>query len=141
MWARLDRSAVADPVGPRSRSHLSSRNDTGMVTAELVVVLPAIVLALLFGLAAVSAMTTRMRCADAAAVGARLAARGESTATVVAAARRAAPAGAVVHLESTSGTVQVTVSTRAPLLPAGSWLPTIEVSGRFVQDREPGPPP
>lgn len=112
-----------------------------MVTAELVVVLPAIVLALLFGLAAVSAMTMRMRCADAAAVGARLAARGESAATVVAAAQSAAPAGAVVHLEVTSGTVRVTVSTRAPLLPAGSWLPTLEVSGRFVQDREPGPPP
>ena len=138
MRTRLDRSTVADPVEPRSRSQ---REDRGMVTAELVVVLPAIVLAMLFGLAAVSAMTMRMRCADAAEVGARLAARGESASTVIAAARRAAPAGAVVRLETTSGTVQVTVRTRAPLLPAGSWLPAIEVSGRFVQDREPGPPP
>jgi hypothetical protein len=138
MRTRLDRSAVADPVGPRSRSQ---HHDTGMVTAELAVALPAIVLALLFGLAAVSAMTMRMRCADAAAVGARLAARGESAAAVATAARRAAPAGAVVRLETTSGTVTVVVSARAPLLPAASWLPAVEVSGRFVQDREPGPPP
>ena len=138
MRTRLDRSAPADPVELRSRS---SHSDAGMVTAELVVVLPAIVLAVLFGLAAVSALTMRMRCADAAAVGARLAARGESAATVIAAAREAAPAGALVRLETTTGTVQVTVSARAPWLPAGTWLPALEVNGRFVQDREPGPPP
>lgn len=138
MLTRLDRSAPADPVGPRSRSH---RDDTGMVTAELVVVLPSIVLALLFGLAAVSALTMRMRCADAAEVGARLAARGESEATVMEEVRRTAPAGALVRLEATSGTVEVTVSARSALLPAGTWLPALEVSGRFIQDREPGPPP
>jgi Flp pilus assembly protein TadG len=138
MQTRLDRSAVADPVGPRS---MSRRDDAGMVTAELAVVFPAIVLALLFGLAAGSAMTMRMRCADAAAVATRLAARGESRATVTEAARRVAPAGAVVRLVTTPDAVQVTVSVRAPLLPAGSWLPAFEVSGRFVQDREPGPPP
>jgi Flp pilus assembly protein TadG len=112
-----------------------------MVTAEFVVVLPAIVLALLIGVAAVSAMTMRMRCADAAAVGARLAARGESRDAVIAAATRVAPADAVVHVLSTSGTVQVTVTARAPLIPASTWLPTVGVSGRFIQDREPGPPP
>lgn len=138
MRTRPDRIAAADPVGPRSTSW---RSDTGMVTAEFVVVLPAIVLALLLGLAAVSAATMRMRCADAAAVAARLAARGEGAEAVVSAARRAAPAGAVVRLVTTTGTVQVTVSARAPLLPTGSWLPGVEVSGRFVQDREPGPPP
>ncbi len=138
MRTRPDRSADADPVGPRS---LTSRHDAGMVTAELVVVLPAIVLALLFGLAAVSAMTMRMRCADAAAVGARLAARGESAADVVSATRRVAPAGAEVLLQTTSSTVLVTVRVVAPLLPAGAWLPGLEVSSHFVQDREPGPPP
>jgi Kef-type K+ transport system membrane component KefB len=137
MRTRPDRNAVADPVGPRSKNC----DDKGMVTAELVVVLPAIVLALLFGLAAVSAMTMRMRCADAAAVGARLAARGETTTAVVAASRRAAPAGAEVRLETTTGTVAVTVTVRAPLLPAATWLPGLEVSGHFIQDREPGPPP
>lgn len=138
MRTRPDRRAVADPVGSRSAPHST---DTGMVTAELVVVLPAIVLALLFGLAAVSAMTMRMRCADAAAVGARLAARGESTQMVVDAARRAAPAGAVVHLRTTPTTVEVTVTATARLLPTGSMLPGVDVSGRFVEDREPGPPP
>ena len=137
MRTRPDRIAVADPGGPRSRHN----SDDGMVTAELVVVLPAIVAALLFGLAAVSAMTMRMRCADAAAVGARLAARGETSGVVLAAARRAAPAGADVRLVTTTGTVEVTVTARAPLLPAGTWLPALGVSGHFVQDREPGPPP
>ena len=138
MRTRPDRSAVTDPVGPRSAS---LEPDSGVVTAELVVVLPAIVLALLVGVSAVSAMTMRMRCADAAAVGARLAARGDSPDAVVAATRRVAPAGAVVRLETTTDTVQVVVSASAPLLPGGSWLPGLAVSGRFVQDREPGPPP
>ena len=138
MRNRSDRSAVADPVGPRSAP---CRDDAGMVTAEFVVVLPAIVLALLLGVAAVSAVTMRMRCADAAAVAARLAARGEDAAAVVGAARRVAPTGAVVRLATTPDTVEVIVSARASLLPAGSWLPGVEVSGRFVQDREPGPPP
>lgn len=138
MRTRPDRSAVADPVGPRSARR---NDDDGMVTAEFVVVLPAIVLAVLIGVGAVSAMTMRMRCADAAAVGARLAARGESPEAVVAATGRAAPAGAVVHLQTTAGTVQVRVTAQAALLPVGSWLPTLGVSGQFVQDREPGPPP
>lgn len=138
MATRPDRSAVTDPVGPRSTPF---RKDSGMVTAEFVVVLPAIVLALLLGLAAVAAMTMRMRCADAAAVGTRLAARGVSPDAVVAAARRVAPAGATVRLETTAGTVEVVVSASAPLLPLGSWLPGVGVTGRFIQDREPGPPP
>lgn len=138
MRTRPDRSAAADPVGPRSPH---ARRDAGMVTAELVVVLPAIVLAVLFGLAAVSAMTTRMRCADAAAVGARLAARGESAADVVAATRRVAPAGAEVRLQTTPTTVEVTVRVDAAWVPAGTWLPGIEVTGRFIEAREPGPAP
>lgn len=138
MRTRPDRSAAADPVGPRSTRR---SDDRGMVTAEFVVVLPAIVLAMLMGLAAVSAMTMRMRCADAAEVGARLAARGETADAVVAAARRAAPAGAVVRLQTTSSTVQVTFTARSSFLPVGSWLPSIGVGGRFIQDREPGPPP
>jgi len=116
-------------------------DDAGMVTAELVVVLPAIVLALLLGIGAVSAMTMRMRCADAAAAAARLAARGEPAAVVVDAARRAAPPGARVHVDSTRATVRVTVSVTASVLPTRGMLPGFEVSGTFVQDREPGPPP
>lgn len=120
---------------------MRTRADAGMATAELVVVLPVIVLALLTGVGAVSAMTVRMRCADAAAVAARLAARGDATADVIAAARRAAPAGAAVRLDRTASVVRVTVTTTADVLPVGGILPSFAVSGSFTQDREPGPPP
>jgi hypothetical protein len=138
-----DRTASVRPVGPRFRYRRAEwpRSDRGMVTAELVVVLPVIVLALLLGVGAVSAMTMRMRCADAAAVAARLAARGEPAQVVVAAARRAAPAGAHVRLDTTDATVKVTVSVIARVLPTAGLVPGFEVSGTFVQDREPGPPP
>ena len=139
---RPDRIAIRRPVGPRFRPHDDRRpGDEGMVTAELVVVLPAIVLALLLGVGAVSAMTMRMRCADAAAVAARLAARGEPVPVVVAAARRAAPSGARVRVDDTQTIVRVTVSVTADVLPTGNLLPGFAVSGTFVEDREPGPPP
>ena len=138
MWTRPDRTRAAHPVGPSS---CPPRADTGMATAELVVVLPAIVLAVLTGVGAVSAMTVRMRCADAAAVAARLAARGETPADVVAAARRVAAPGAVVRLDTTATLVRVTVTTTAHVLPIGSVLPGFPVSGSFEQAREPGPPP
>ena len=138
MLTRPDRIAVPEPVGPRSRQ---SRGDAGMATAEFAVVLPAIVLALLLGLGAVSAMAMRMRCADAAAVAARLAARGESAAAVIAAARRAAPSGAAVQLSGTAGVVRVTVRATAHVLPIPHLVPGLAVSGTFVEDREPGPPP
>jgi Flp pilus assembly protein TadG len=133
-----DRAAAAGPVGPRFRR---PHDDRGMATAEFVVVLPAIVLALLTGVGAVSAMTMRMRCADAAAVAARLAARGEPSDLVAAAARRAAPAGAHVRIDATATTVRVTVSVTARVLPVGELLPGFAVGGSFVEDREPGPPP
>jgi len=138
-----DRTAPVRPVGLRFPHCPDERtsNDRGMVTAELVVVLPVIVLALLLGVGAVSAMTMRMRCADAAAIAARLAARGEPAQAVVAAARRAAPAGAHVRLDTTDATVRVSVSVIARVLPTGGLVPGLEVSGTFVQDREPGPPP
>lgn len=138
MRTEPDRTAAVGPVGPRSRQ---SHDDRGMATAELVVVLPAIVLALLVGVGAVSATTMRMRCADAAAVAARLAARGESTQLVVAAARRVAPAGAQVRLDRSSTTVHVTVSMAAQILPVAGLLPHFELTGAFTEPLEPGPPP
>ena len=138
-----DRIATVSPVGPRCSPCTADGRaaDEGMVTAELVVVLPAIVLALLLGVGAVSAMTMRMRCADAAAAAARLAARGEPVPSVVAAARRVAPSGSRVQVDTTQTTVRVTVSVKAEVLPSGGLLPGFGVSGTFTEDREPGPPP
>ncbi|MCU1538250.1 MAG: hypothetical protein JWP82_2601 [Humibacillus sp.] len=104
-----------------------TRRDRGMVTAELAVTLPAVVLVLGMGLAAISAGIDQIRCVDAARAGARSAARGDSIATVRAAAVAAAPAGAVVTVGSGGavgaagdggggGTVRVVVEARA-----GGW--------------------
>lgn len=133
MRRRPDRT-VRVPVGPHS-------NDSGMVTAEFAVVLPAIVAALMVGLVAVATFAMRVRCSDAAQVAARLAARGEPTAAVVAAAERVAPDGARVHVDTQGDDVAVSVSAvvRPPVL--GGLLPGFEVRGSFSEPLEPGPPP
>jgi Flp pilus assembly protein TadG len=112
-----------------------------MVTAEFAVVLPAIVLALMVGLVAVATFAMRVRCSDAAQVAARLAARGEPTSAVVAAAARIAPDGAQIHVSVHGGEVAVSVGAvaRPPVL--GSLLPGFDVSGSFTEPVEPGPPP
>src|SRR3954451_14899249 len=135
---RLDRKPPR-PVEPRSRSW--DPTDAGTATAELVVALPAIVLALVFGLFAVVVMTMRMRCADAAQAAARLAARGEDRAVVVAAARSAAPHEARVRVRQAPATVTVSVSADVGLPGFGALLPAIGVSGTFEEPREPGSPP
>jgi hypothetical protein len=136
MRSRPDR-IVRVPIGPR----FMTKGDAGMVTAEFAVVLPAIVVALMVGLVALAAFSARMRCADAAQVAARLAARGESTAAVVAAAERVAPPRASIHVTARGPVVAVTVNAvaRFPLL--GTLLPGFDVGGFFSQPLEPGPPP
>ena len=69
-----------------------------MVTAEFAVALPAFVLVVVAALYGVAVVTAQLRCADAAAVAARMAARGESPSTVRTTAFAAAPAGARLGL-------------------------------------------
>ncbi len=64
-----------------------------MVTAELAVAVPALLLVLAVALSAVQLGIDRVRCVDAAQAGARLLARGEPEAAVRAAVRPARPAG------------------------------------------------
>ena len=54
----------------------------GTATAELAVVLPAVVLLAASGVWAVAAAAAQLRCVDAAGTGARALARGETTAAV-----------------------------------------------------------
>ena len=112
-----------------------------MVTAEFAVVLPAIVLALMVGLVAVATFSMRVRCADAAQVAARLAARGEPSTTAVAAAARIAPGQA--HIDVGVHGSEVTVTVRAVARPPvlGGLLPGFDVAGSFSEPLEPGPPP
>ncbi len=107
--------------------------DRGSFTAELAAGLPALVLLLLAGLTAVTAVTARAHCVDAARDAALAAARGESG---VAAGSRSAPAGADVTVAVDGDTVTATV--RAPVRALGARLPRLTVEATAVAAVEPG---
>jgi hypothetical protein len=109
--------------------------DRGSFTAELAAGLPALVLLLLVGLTAVTAVSAKLRCVDAAREAALAASRGEPGA---AAGRREAPAGAVVSVRTEGERVRVTVT--APVRPLGARLPAITVTASAVAAIEPGVP-
>jgi Kef-type K+ transport system membrane component KefB len=107
-----------------------------MVTAEFAVALPALVMVVLAAVCAVITVTDQLRCADAAAIAARLAARGEPAAVVRSVALRAAPRGARLELLTTATTVTATVTTR--LTPPGflRHLPAIVTREQVAAARE-----
>jgi hypothetical protein len=123
------------PVPPPDRPA-----DAGMVTAELAVTMPVLVLVLVTGMSALSLGTTQLRCADAAAAAARLAARGEPATTVLAVARAAAPEGADVVSRRTAAGVVVTVSASARLPGLGLAIPAFTVRESFSTPVEPADP-
>lgn len=100
-----------------------------MVTAELAVAIPSVVLVLALCLVAAKAAVDQIRCVDAARVASRAAARGDDPARVRALALDSAPAGARVQVEGAGGGVRVTVSART-----GGWgaLPGWELSASAV---------
>ena len=102
--------------------------ETGMVTAELAVALPAVVLVALIVFSGLQVALTQLRCRDAAAVAARLTARGESAATVTAAMSSTAPAGSHLVVRRDGQLVQVRVSASVRLLGTGRLLPSLIVT-------------
>jgi hypothetical protein len=111
-----------------------------MVTAELAVTMPVLVLVLVTGLGALAVGTTQLRCADAAAGAARLAAREEPASVVESAARRAAPPGARVETRRTADGVAVTVTASVRLPGLGLAIPAFTVRQSFTAAAEPAPP-
>ena len=95
----------------------------GMATAELAVVLPAVLLVLAVTLSALGLAIDQIRCVDAARAGVRAAARGDTVAAVAAVASRGAPAGASVATGTSGQLVTVTVTAPparlAGLVPVG----------------------
>ncbi len=81
-----------------------------MVTAELAVVLPAVLFVLAVALSALGLAIDQIRCVDAARAGARAAARGDTAGAVTAVASRGAPAGAAVTTGTSGELVTVTVT-------------------------------
>jgi Flp pilus assembly protein TadG len=110
--------------------------DAGMVTAELAVALPALMLVLALALGVLAVGTARLRCADAARAAVRLAARGESADVVRTAAERIAAGDVSVRVTGTG--VDVTVEVSAPVRLPGHWLPGVVVTERATEAREPG---
>ena len=113
-------TATAEPaVAPPRRA------ERGTATAELAVALPSLVLVLVLALAAVDLGLEQVRCVDAARLGARLLARGEPEAAVLAQVRAAAPTGArvVVQVGATRVSVLVTGGVPPALRPLGVVTP------------------
>ncbi len=90
-----------------------------MVTAELAVAVPGVVLLLALALTTLSTAVDQIRCVDAARIGVRAAVRGESPAAVRDLARRAAPAGSAISVDGSS---TVTVTVRAGSTGSRRWL-------------------
>ncbi|WP_371480742.1 TadE family type IV pilus minor pilin [Kitasatospora sp. NBC_00315] len=86
--------------------------DAGFATAETAVALPALVLLAAMLIWGVVAAAAQIHCVDAARVGARAAARGDTDAVAV--ARSAAPPGAVVRITTAGDAVRVTVEAPCP---------------------------
>ncbi|CAL9495048.1 hypothetical protein SUDANB121_03336 [Nocardiopsis dassonvillei] len=110
--------------------------DRGAVTVEFALTLPALLLVLALAVGAVTAAEARLACGDAARVGARSLARGESEAQAGELARGAAPAGARVDLRRDGETARVTVTARVRF--GRVHLHTLEVSGTAAVLLEPG---
>lgn len=87
-----------------------------MVTAEVAVLLPALVLLLVLAVRGVAIGLASLECVDAARAGARAASRGESRAVVERTALAVAPRGAVVELAFHGDRVVVLVRSRPALL-------------------------
>jgi len=123
----------------RTVQHRSPRGQSGMVTAEFAVVLPAIVLVLGLSLGALGLALDQVRCVDAARAGARAASRGDSDGAVMQVVGRAAPSSAAVSLSSSGDLVQVSVVSRPRV--AGNLLPGwLRASSTASAVREPSDP-
>lgn len=99
---------------PRPWACAERRGEAGTVTAELAVAVPAVVLVLALALSGIALGADSVRCHDAARVGARELARGESEQRALSDARRALPSGSSVTSSRSGERVVVTVSVPAP---------------------------
>jgi len=124
-------------VSHSSRASGRQVGDDGSVTAEAAMVLPVLLVVLGMAVWVLAAVSTQLRCTDAAGVAARAAARGEQIATVQHLARATAPRDAEVEVRGGAETLEVRVRARVrPMGGALAALPALEVSGRAVAARE-----
>jgi hypothetical protein len=103
-----------------------------MVTAELAVALPALVLAGLLAITGLQVVLVQLQCLDAAGVAARLAGRGETPADVTAVAARTGPRGAQVRLARDGDLVRAEVLAQVHPLGLAAVLPAFSVVATAV---------
>ncbi|AYF73154.1 pilus assembly protein TadE [Nocardia yunnanensis] len=101
-----------------------------MATVEAAIALAALVAVLVLAVGALLAVSAQVRCVDAAREAARLAARGDTGASM-ATARRVGPPGVRVEVHTEGDLVVAEASARATLLP-------ITLHAAAVAAREPG---
>ena len=114
---------------------MSGRRDRGMVTAELAVAVPVVVVVLALGLSAIRLGIDEVRCVDAARLAARALARDDSEASARELALTAAPPGASVSLRSGGGEVSATVAASRDL--AGWRVVTVRGSATAAREEVP----
>jgi len=112
--------------------------DRGMVTAELAVAVPVVVVVLALGLSAIRLGIDEVRCVDAARLAARALARGDSEGSARALAVTAGPPGASVVVGSTGAEVSATVSASRDL--AGWRMLIVRGSATAAKERVEEPP-
>lgn len=110
-----------------------------MVTAELAVAIPTLLLVLSICLGIVAVVTARLRCIDAAAVAARLTARGEASDAVRAEVHAILPRAVVTVRRAANGFVDVDVRQRVRLPALGLLLPGVTVAEHLVLPDETAP--
>jgi hypothetical protein len=128
---------VTAPPGPGRRPR--TETDTGMVTAETAVALPALAAAVLLVLAVLRAGTVQVRVTGAARLAAAAVARGVPVTELPARLADALPAGAVLTVTRSDGdTVRADVSVRVR---AAGFVPLdLPLTARSVALVEPGVP-
>jgi hypothetical protein len=102
-----------------------------MVTAELAIAIPALVVLLALVLGVARWGVDRLRCEEAAYVGVRALARGVPEASVRAAVAQRAPAGSVIGIRIAGELVRISVQAPTPSLLSrlpGNYQPTAELT-------------
>lgn len=107
-----------------------------MVTAEFAVVMLAFVLVLAMALGAAAVAVSHVQTQEAARLGARAAARGDSDQSIKGVIERAAP-GARIRIDHVAGDVRVEVAVAARLPLLGLPLGPIEVRSHSIAEQEP----
>ena len=111
------------------------RRDRGMVTAELALAVPVVVMVLALGLAAIRVGVDQVRCVDAARLAARALARGDAEGSARALAATAGPPGAVVVLGAAGSEVSASVTASRDL--AGWKVVTVRASATAAREEVP----